>query len=182
MRTLLQINTVVNYGSTGKIVENIGQKVIDSGWKSYVAYGRKPRDSKSNLIYIGSAWSILWHYMQRHFFDRAGLASVKATKYLLAEIEKISPDIVHIHNLHGYYINIELLLTFLAKKHVPVVLTLHDCWCITGHCGHFTEIKCDKWKNLCMKCPQLRLEPLGLIKPDRSTKNYILRCLFSNIL
>ena len=83
MKKLLQINTVVNYGSTGLIVESIGEEVLRHGWESYIAYGRKPRSSKSRLIKIGNTTSVLWHYIQREFFDRSALASIRATKRLL---------------------------------------------------------------------------------------------------
>ena len=182
MKKLLQINTVVNYGSTGHIVESIGEEVLRHGWESYVIYGRKPRDSKSRLIRIGNAVSILWHYIQREFFDRSALASTKATKRLLKKIDEINPDIIHLHNLHGCYLNIKVLFEYFAQREFQIIFTLHDCWSMTGHCGHFTALGCDKWKTGCFDCPQIRNEKFWPLVLDRSKYNYNLkRELFANI-
>lgn len=175
MKKLLQINTVVNYGSTGHIVESIGEEVLRHGWESYVAYGRKPRSSKSRLIKIGNTTSVLWHYIQREFFDCSGLGSIRATKRLLKEIEEINPDVIHLHNLHGCYLNVEVLFEYLTRKNVPIIFTLHDCWSITGHCGYFTEIGCSKWKVECSRCPQIKKERFWPFILDRSAVNYNLK-------
>jgi len=107
MKTLLQINTVVNSGSTGRIAEEIGQTAMANGWKSYIAFGRNERPSQSELIKIGNDWDMIFHGLQTRLFDRHGLASKSATKKLVQQIEKINPDIIHLHNIHGYYLNIE---------------------------------------------------------------------------
>jgi len=67
--------------------------------------------------------------------------------------KKIQPDVIHLHNLHGYYVNIEILFNFLTIENIPVVWTLHDCWPITGHCSHFDYVGCEKWKTECYSCP-----------------------------
>ena len=182
MKKLLQINTVVNYGSTGHIVEAIGEEVLKHGWESYIAYGRKPRGSKSKLIKIGNTTSVLWHYIQREFFDRSALASIQATKRLLNKIDEINPDVIHLHNLHGCYLNIKVLFKYLAQKNIPIVFTLHDCWSMTGHCGHFVEINCNKWKTGCSRCPQIKREKFWPLILDRSEYNYNLKKnLFINV-
>jgi len=171
---LFQINSVINFGSTGRIAEEIGQEAMKNGWKSYIAYGRKARPSQSGMIKIGNDWDIKWHGLQTRLFDRHGLASTKATKKLVEKIKEIKPDIIHLNNLHGYYLNIEILFHYLATADIPVVWTLHDCWPMTGHCAHFSFIGCDKWKTQCEHCPQKKGYPASYLM-DRSYQNYRLK-------
>ncbi|MEH6679308.1 MAG: glycosyltransferase [Sediminicola sp.] len=171
MKTLLQINIEVNYGSTGRIAENIGAMAIEQGWESYIAYGRNHRPSASKLIPIGGKWEQYLHVLQTRLLDRHGLGSKRATKTLIAQLERLSPDLIHLHNIHGYYIHIPLLFTYLAEKNIPVIWTLHDCWALTGHCTHFEYVGCQKWQGECSDCPQLRAYPSSLLA-DRSTKNH----------
>jgi putative colanic acid biosynthesis glycosyltransferase len=124
MKKILQINTVVNSGSTGRITEEIGQLAIKAGWKSYIAYGRNKRPSESELIKIGNSWDNKMHGLQTRLFDMHGLASKNATNDLVIQIKKIKPDIIHLHNIHGYYLNYEILFSFLNVVNIPVVWTL----------------------------------------------------------
>ena len=174
MHTLLQINTTVNSGSTGRIAEEIGQIVIQNGWKSYIAYGRNKRPSYSNLIKIGTEMDMKCHGLQTRLFDRHGLGSRNATKKLINEINKIKPDIIHLHNLHGYYLNISILFKYFETLAIPIIWTFHDCWPMTGHCVHFDSIDCDKWKTECCNCPQKNTYPASYLI-DRSSKNYFLK-------
>jgi putative colanic acid biosynthesis glycosyltransferase len=172
MLKLLQINIEVNYGSVGKIAEQIAQVVLENGWVSYIAYARFNNHSSSHLIKIGNYFDIYLHGIQTRLFDNHGFSSKKATKYLIKKIDKIRPDIIHIHNLHGYYINIEILFEYLKVSKVPVVWTLHDCWSFTGHCAHFDYVGCNKWETECHHCEQKSEYPKSLIF-DRSRQNYI---------
>ena len=174
MPTLFQINTSVNSCSHGRIAEEISKLAIEQGWESYIAYGRAKMPSVSHTIKIGTHWDIKWHGLETRLFDRHGLASKKATKDLIMQIEKIQPDIIHLHNIHGYYLNIEILFDYLAKANIPVVWTFHDCWGLTGHCSNFEFIGCEKWKTQCYSCPQIREYPASYFI-DRSTKNYLLK-------
>jgi len=174
MKKLLQINSVVNSGSTGRIAEEIGQTAIAAGWKSFIAYGRNDRPSQSELIKIGNDWDIKMHGFQTRMFDRHGLASKSATKELIGKIKVISPDIIHLHNIHGYYINIEILFNYLRNTSIPIIWTFHDCWPITGHCAYFTFVGCEKWKTQCYNCPQKKNYPSSWVV-DRSEKNYNLK-------
>lgn len=174
MKTLLQINIVVNYGSTGRIIEELGQTAYQYGWKSYIAYGRKGRFNKSELIKIGSYCDVILHGLKTRLFDKHGFGSFRSTQKLIRQIENIKPDIIHLHNLHGYYINIELLFKYLKSSNIPVVWTLHDCWPLTGHCVHFDSIQCNKWQTLCFKCPQRKQYPASLLI-DRSYCNYLIK-------
>ncbi|WP_320113086.1 glycosyltransferase family 4 protein [Draconibacterium orientale] len=174
MKTLLQINVVVNSGSTGRITEEIGQTAMEQGWKNVIAFGRNQRPSQSELIKIGKEWDIRVHGLQTRLFDRHGLASKTATKKLVQQIQKINPDIIHLHNIHGYYLNIEILFRFLKQANIPVVWTLHDCWPITGHCVYFDYVGCEKWRRQCSRCPQKTSYPASYFI-DRSNKNFKLK-------
>ncbi len=174
MPILLQINIVVNYSSTGRIVEDLGQLAMNNGWESYIAYGRHQKKSKSKLIKLGSKFSINYHVLQTRLFDRHGLGSKRATVKLINQIKEINPDIIHLHNIHGYYINIEVLFSYLADSNIPVVWTLHDCWPFTGHCVYFDFNGCEKWKTGCIYCPQKTTYPASYFL-DRSAKNFILK-------
>ncbi len=179
MPILFQINVTSNVGSTGRITEQIGKMAISNGWKSYVAYGRSYQKSESVTIKIGSNLSAFLHGIQTRLFDRHGLGSVRSTKRLIKQIEQIKPDIIHLQNIHGYYLNYPLLFAFLSKSQIPVVWTMHDCWALTGHCSHFDFIGCDKWKTCCFSCPQSKAYPSSLFL-DRSKKNYGLKKSFFN--
>lgn len=168
---LLQINAVANSGSTGRITEKIGIKVLDEGWESYIAYGRWGYPSKSHLIKIGSQLEVLIHGIRSRITDKHGYYSCSATRKLIKEIIKINPDIIHLHNIHGYYLNFKILFDFLAQYNKPIVWTLHDCWSYTGHCAHYTAVGCNKWQNQCYRCPNIKSYPKSYI--DNSEKNYI---------
>ena len=152
MPRLLQINSTANWGSTGKIAEQIGERAMAHGWESYIAYGRVANNSSSTLIRIGSRASQAWHLMQTRLFDRHGLGSKCAPSELISQIKEIKPDIIHLHNIHGYYINYPILFDYLNSANIPVVWTLHDCWAFTGHCAHFVEAECYKWREQCNNC------------------------------
>lgn len=183
MKTLLQINVVVNKGSTGRIAEEIGQKAIAAGWESYIAYGRDDRPSQSHKIKIGSNWDMRCHGLQTRVLDNHSLcmSSRNATKKLVKQIEDIKPDIIHLHNLHGYYINIEVLFDYLATKDIPIVMTLHDCWSFAGHCSHYVSVGCEKWKTECYECPLKNSYPASYVI-DNSRNNYrIKKRLFNSV-
>lgn len=150
MPKLLQINSTANWGSTGKIAEQIGMLAMQQGWESYIAYGRSANPSKSKLIKIGSKLSTYWHVLESRLFDNHGLASRIATRKLIKKIKAINPDIIHLHNIHGYYINYKLLFNYLNSIKTPVIWTLHDCWTFTGHCAHYVEKRCEQWQTECL--------------------------------
>ena len=176
MRKLLQINPVLRKStSTGHIMQEIGELAIQHGWKSFIAYsygrdGIKP--CSSELVPVGNKWSVAWHGVVTRLFDRHGLASGRATKDFIRKIDEIKPDIVHIHNIHGYFLNYKELFDYFSRRNIPVVWTVHDCWLYTGHCYYYSYIRCDRWKNGCGNCPQKRKFPASLIF-DRSAQNFI---------
>lgn len=172
---LLQINPVLRTStSTGKIMQEIGDLAMKRGWESYVAYS-KGRDGlpecTSRLVPVGNSLDVAWHAVETRLFDRHGLASRLATRRFVREIEKIQPDIIHIHNIHGYFLNYRILFEFLATYGKPVIWTVHDCWLFTGHCYHYASAGCYKWKTGCRDCPQKRAFPASWWI-DRSEHNY----------
>ncbi len=174
MPVLFQINVTANWGSHGRIAEEIGEMAMTQGWDSYIAYGRYANPSKSHLLKVGSPFGHYLHGLQSMLFDRHGLGSTSATWKLIREIEWIRPDIIHLHNIHGYYLNYPILFQYLSEMKTPVVWTLHDCWPITGHCAFFTYADCDRWKNGCHHCPCQKNYPTSLLM-DRSETNYELK-------
>ncbi|MBR1401278.1 MAG: glycosyltransferase [Prevotella sp.] len=168
-KKLLQINVTANWGSTGKIAEQIGLMAMERGWESYIAYGRMMNPSKSTLIKIGNQWDVYLHYAMSRFFDMEGLMSRRATRKLVQEINRIKPDVIHLHNIHDHYLNYPLLFEYLSKSKIPVVWTQHDMWAITGGCCYVPN-DCKKWKKGCHKCEKRR----G-IWLDRSKKNFELK-------
>lgn len=152
VKRVLQVNTTANWGSTGKIAEQIGITAIANGWESYVAYGRWMNESKSHIVKIGTPIEIKMHGVKAKLFGRHGLGSVSGTRKFINAIKEIAPDVIHLHNITGYYINYKLLFEFLAEYNKPVVWTLHDCWAFTGRCTHFVRNGCYKWINGCENC------------------------------
>jgi len=136
-----------------------------------MCYGRNERPSQSQLIKIGTDWDIKMHGLQTRLFDRHGLCSKSATQAFMKQIEAIKPDVIHLHNIHGYYLNIEVLFNFLRISKIPVVWTLHDCWPFTGHCAYFDFVGCVKWQTQCNNCPQTRTYPASFFI-DRSKQNF----------
>ena len=175
MKKLLQINPVIRMNtSTGRIMQEIGEIALDNGWDSYIAYsfgrdGVKP--CKSKLVPVGDKLSVAFHGLWTRLTDRHGLASNAATRKLIDEIKTLQPDIIHIHNVHGYFLNYKLFFEFLKELDMPVIWTVHDSWIYTGHCYYYSSIQCDRWKTGCGKCPQQRKFPTSWFV-DRSAANF----------
>lgn len=177
---VLQINIRINKGSVSRITEQIGLKVLAQGWESYIAYGRPSNPSESTTIQIGSYNGVKIHYLLSNLTGRHGLYSTRATKLLVDKIKEIKPDVIHLQNIHGYYINYKVLFEYLNSTDIPVVWTLHDCWSFTGHCSHFVSANCDRWKTGCHNCPLKKSYPRSLFF-DWSKEHYALKKrLFSN--
>lgn len=167
----LQINTIVNSGSHGRIAEEHGKLLIEKGHESYIAYSRGANNSDSELIKIGKRSDVAFHVLITRVFDRHGFGSINATRSFLKEVDKINPDLIHLHNVHGYYLNIGLLFEYIKNRNKPVVWTLHDCWPFTGHCSHFQHVNCNKWQTGCYDCPNIHGYPKSLFI-DNSRKNF----------
>lgn len=171
MRKLVQINVASNKGSTGKIAENIGLTAMTAGWETFMVHSaRYEGRTKLNDISRSNLFVEYYHYVISFLFDAHGRASNMSTKSVLRQIRRIKPDIVHLHNIHGYYLNYKLLFSELKKLNIPVVWTLHDCWSFTGHCVYFDRVGCEKWKTKCQECPQPDSYPRALF--DFSKRNF----------
>ena len=171
MRVLF-INTVFGKGSTGRIVKQLGDAIEVVGGEYMVAYGRGEIVDKNLSYFIGSIFDRYVHAGISRFTDRAGFYSKKCTEELVFFIRKYNPDIIHLHNLHGYYINLPVLFGYLKNEYKgKIIWTLHDCWAFTGHCTHFTFAKCEKWKTGCSHCPEKNNYPSSMVT-DNSRLNY----------
>lgn len=166
---VLQINSVYEKGSTGKIVKDCEDLFKEYGIETYVITGQDKFDSP-NVFVTNTPFSLKWSILMTRLFGRHGFYNKRATRKALRFIDRVSPDIVNLQNIHGHYINIEILFKYLKEKNIPVVWTLHDCWSFTGHCSHFDYIGCDGWKNSCGNCPQRRKYPDSWFF-DRSKRN-----------
>lgn len=174
MAVLFQINECLNF-STGKIAQQIGEAAIAEQWESWIAYSSRETysESKSHVLRVGSTIDPYIHYIESRLFDREGLSSRLSTKQLVERIRMISPDIVHLHNIHDHWLNYKILFEYLNNTNIRVVWTFHDCWAFTGHCFHFVTKGCERWKSQCNNCPLQREYPKSY--KDRSLKNYELK-------
>lgn len=176
MPKLLIINITCNQGSTGKISEQVGLMMKQRGWDVYLAHGaRRVNPSELKTIPFSSVKGEYLHALKSLLFDADGLGSTKATKRLVEKIKEIGPDVILIHNLHGYYLNFPILFEYLNSTNIPIVMTLHDCWAFTGHCVHFVIAGCEKWKTGCHDCELKNKYPKKSILWDKSKRNYTLK-------
>ena len=158
---LMIINSVCGTGSTGRIVTGVALKWLEQGHDVLVAYGigeAKGIDLK-HTYKISNKFLYYANNILSKATDLTGLFSKIATKKLIKKIKEYHPDIIHIHQLHGYYINFKMLFKFLSKTNIKIVYSIHDCWPFTGHCSHYNYIGCYKWKTKCHHCPQLKEYP-----------------------
>lgn len=171
MPKLLLINITRNQGSTGKITEQIGIMMQRRGWEVCVAHGARFVNPSALPSYqIQSIKEEYLHALKSLLFDADGLGSTGATKRLVDFIKKYRPNIIHINNIHGYYLNYKILFEYLNSTDIPIVMTLHDCWAFTGHCTHFITANCERWKEECGSCPLSQSVPRSLFF-DRSKRN-----------
>lgn len=169
---VLQINSVCGIGSTGRIAIDIHNLLIEHGHESYIAYGRNLPKNCDIAIKIGTKFDNYAHVAKTRMFDMHGFGSKKATTEFIEKVKELDPDIIHLHNIHGYYINTEILFNYLKKVNKPVIWTLHDCWTFTGHCSYFDYADCDKWKTGCYDCPEKKSYPSSRLL-DNSKSNYL---------
>lgn len=170
---VLQINSVCGIRSTGRICTDIAQVLEVEGHECKIAYGREnvPEQHQKYAHAITNVWGNRLDGLKTRLFDNAGFNSTRVTKRFVRWMKEYDPDVIHLHNLHGYYINVDVLFRALKQMDKPVVWTLHDCWSFTGHCSHFSVAKCEKWKSSCYNCLQTRIYPASF-GFDRSKKNH----------
>lgn len=160
---VLQINSVCGTGSTGRIVVDLYKGLEEQGYQCIIAYGRGTAPEGIKTIKIGTNFDNYMHVAKTRVFDKHGFGSTKATKEFIKKVEELNPDVIHLHNIHGYYINIEILFDYLKRANKKVIWTLHDCWAFTGHCAYFDYVGCNKWKEGCKECPQKKEYPNSLL-------------------
>ncbi len=167
---VLQLNIFGNL-STGRIAVDLYRTLVAEGGEGKVAFARNSIAQGVPFVKIGTDMDVKLHALMTRITDRTGFFSKRATKKLLQEIDRYQPDIIHLHNIHGYYLHVGVLFDYLKKKQIPVVWTLHDCWAFTGHCCYFSMAGCEKWKTSCAKCPQKSAYPASKLM-DSSAWNY----------
>ena len=171
----LFINSVCGIRSTGRICTDLARNLESEGHIVKIAYGREPNvpiDSQKYAVKIGNDLDLKMHALKTRLLDEHGLGSKRATKSFLEWANSYNPDVLWLHNIHGYYINYELLFEWIkSRPQMHVKWTLHDCWAFTGHCSYFTLVKCEQWKTHCSYCPQKKCYPGSILK-DSSYSNY----------
>lgn len=167
---VLQINIFGNL-STGRIVVDLYRTLVENGYEGKVAFARNSIAEDVPYFKIGNMANVFIDGILTRLTDKAGFYSKVVTKKLIKKIVEYNPDIIHLHNLHGYYINIEILFKYLKECGKPVVWTLHDCWAFTGHCCYYTMVQCEKWITGCCACPQKKAYPASILR-DNSIWNY----------
>lgn len=177
---ILYINSVYGYGSTGKIVRKLRDEAIRAGHEAYVIYGRRGAVGyKGSTVSEENVWLMENSLEQKVdiassvLFDSHGLHCRKNTERIIGKIREIQPDLIHMHNIHGFYVNYPMLFAFLKEYQKPVVWTLHDCWAFTGFCSHYTYNGCGKWKEGCTDCRFRNVYPYRIISSAR--RNYELK-------
>lgn len=171
---IVEINSMDD-GSTGKIILQIANIARIENNNIWCCYPRNRDNSKlkDNTILIGGMFGKRLHARLSEFTGFNGCFSYFSTKKLIRQLIYIQPDVIHLHNLHGWYINLPLLFKYIKHTNRKVIWTLHDCWAFTGHCPHFTMEKCDKWQTGCFKCPRYRDYPQSFF--DNSKKMWKLK-------
>lgn len=165
---IVEVNAVP-YGSTGKIAKEIAEMCRKEGHEAYFAYGwtkKKRSNVTENEILVGSFASRLNHMILDRLFYCDGFSSKHATRVFIKKLEEIKPDIIHLHILHSYVFDIEMLLSYIKKAQIKLVWTFHDCWAFTGGCYHFIGTGCDGWQNKCKNCS---FERKGLLQKNKQS-------------
>lgn len=174
---VLMINSVCGIRSTGRICTDLANILTNEGHEVKIAYGREnvPEKYEKFAVRIGNTTNIMKHVICTRLFDDHGFASRKATKEFLKWADIYDPDLLWIHNIHGYYINVRMLFEWIKKRpNMQVRWTLHDCWAFTGHCTYFTMARCDRWKDYCHDCPKKTAYPSSYLF-DKSYKNFVIK-------
>ena len=168
------INSVCGIRSTGRICTDLAVEFEKAGHDVRIAYGREtvPDNQKKYAVRIGTEFDNKISAIHTRFTDKHGFSNIKSTRKFLKWAEDYNPDLLWLHNIHGYYINIELLFKWIkSRPNMQVKWTLHDCWTFTGHCSYFTMANCNKWRTHCGECPQKRKYPASFLM-DSSSENY----------
>lgn len=150
---IVQINATCGVGSTGKICVGISELLNQNGIENYILYSAKGNGYAQGIQCSNDRY-IRTQALKSRVLGNYGFNSQRATRKIIAELERIQPDIVHLHNIHGHDCHLEMLFKYFKEKQIKLIWTFHDCWAFTGYCPHFTMAKCDKWKTSCQNCVQ----------------------------
>lgn len=167
---IFQINTVSGYGSTGSICVDLANVLVSQGHSCRIAYGQGTTTYPDSYK-IGTRFENHLHNVLSRVTGQQGYFSTSGTEKLITQIIAYAPDVIHLHNLHGNYLNFRLLFKYLESANIPVVWTLHDCWAYTGKCAHYTDVGCFKWQIECNHCPQVKKYPASIFL-DRSQSGF----------
>ena len=171
-KRLLEINAVP-YGSTGKIIRGIAEIASKEDIETYIYYGWTKGLRRSHEgVMVGSFLGKILHMAFGKLTGFAGCFSLFDTLKLISFMKHWKPDVIHLHLLHCWYINLPILFSYIKKNNIKVLWTMHDCWAITGQCPHFTMIQCDKWKSGCHNCPQIHDYPDAYVDQTRTMWKY----------
>lgn len=165
---IVEINSV-NVGSTGNIMIQIAETAREKGMEVLTCCPKSRTNVKKNVenqLLFGNRWSRNVHILLAKYTGFQNCFSIVSTFRFLRKVKAYQPDLLHLHNLHGNYINLPILFHYIKKYDIPVLWTLHDCWAFTGQCPYFTMVKCEKWKTGCYNCPQINIYPSS--KVDRT--------------
>ena len=173
MRILI-VNSVCGLRSTGRICTDLAETLSSQGHEVRIAYGREsvPEKYEKYAVRIGNECNVKADILISRVLDNAGFNSKKATKAFVAWIQEYNPDVIHLHNVHGYYLNIEILFDYLKTCGKKIIWTMHDCWAFTGHCSYFDFAACNAWQTGCEKCVQKREYPTSYLF-SQSKRNFI---------
>ncbi len=158
---VVQINAIYGAKSTGTIVREIQSCCEEHGIEGYVAYSiaNRPDVEVPRGYHIGNKLTAKWAALVSRVIGKQAYANRFSTRRFLRWLDKVNPDIVHLHNLHSNYIHLNMLLRYLAKHDIATVITMHDCWYFTGGCVHYAAVGCQRWQKGCGQCPKWKAMP-----------------------
>ncbi len=169
---ILMINVVCGIRSTGRICTDLAEELEKQGHEVKIAYGREnvPEKFKKYAVRVGNNFDVYLHALKARIFDTSGFESKRVTKRFVKWIKQYDPDVIHLHNIHGYYINIEILFDYLRECGKKIIWTLHDSWAFTGHTPYCDSIGCEKWISGCSSCELKNCYPKSI--KDNSKINW----------
>lgn len=156
---ILLINAVYRFGSTGRLVHELKEAAQKEGHEVLVAFGRNPQEATEDTFYFGSKPGFMYHVLMTRFFGRHGLHSTLKTKVLMDRIDAFNPDVIHIHNVHGYYLNVPMLFNYLKTLNKKIIWTQHDTWSVSGSSAYFDYDGCEVWNRGCEVCSNTKEYP-----------------------
>lgn len=173
---ILMINSVCGIRSTGRICTDIADALEKQGHEVKIAYGRfdVPEIYKKYAVKIGNQLGVYFHAGEALLMDNSGMLSKNVTVKFIEWVKEYNPDVIHLHNIHGYYIHVPTLFNYLKECNKKILWTLHDCWSFTGHCAYFDFVDCKKWKTGCFSC-ELKHEYPPSVLLDKSKENYLVK-------